>query len=185
MKFIKRPDLEGQHAILSPSKYYWINYDQEKIEAYYRSVSAKTLGTELHAFAASCIKLKQRLPKSSKTLNMYVNDAIGFKMEPEQVLYFSENCFGTADAISFRGNELRIHDLKTGSTPAHMEQLLIYAGLFCLQYGKKPSEINTTLRIYQNNEIIEDTPTIDELMFFIDRIKAADVQVKNLKRQEE
>lgn len=32
-------------------------------------------GTVLHAFAAQCILLGQKLPKSQKTLNMYVNDA--------------------------------------------------------------------------------------------------------------
>lgn len=79
-------------------------------------------------------------------------------MTPEQPLYFSDNCFGTADAISFRKNELRIHDLKTGSTPANLKQLEIYAALFCLEYNKDPTSIKIVLRIYQNNEIFEEEP---------------------------
>ena len=98
---------------------------------------------------AQCIMLNQKLPKSKQTLNMYVNDAIGFKMTPEQILYYSDNCFGTADAILFRNNFLRIHDLKTGKIPAHMEQLEIYAALFCLEYKVKPADIEMELRIYQ------------------------------------
>lgn len=75
----------------------------------------------------------QKLPRLNKTLNAYVNDAIGYKMIPEQILFYSDNCFGTADAIVFRNGLLRIHDLKTGVIPAHMEQLEVYAALFCLE----------------------------------------------------
>ena len=120
MNFNKHSNYEGQHAFLSASKYYWINYTEEKVMDAYSKFLASQRGTELHAFAAQCIKLGQRLPKSRKTLNQYVNDAIGFKMIPEQILYYSPNCFGTADAIAFRNNSLRIHDLKTGETPTHM-----------------------------------------------------------------
>ena len=114
MNFAKHSNLEGQHAFLSASGYHWINYSEEKIADAYAKYRAAQRGTALHAFAAQCIKLGQRLPKSQKTLNMYVNDAIGYKMTPEQILYYSPNCFGTADAISFRKDILRIHDLKTG-----------------------------------------------------------------------
>ena len=141
-------------------------------------------GTELHDLAARCIRLNQRLPRSEKTLNMYVNDAIGFKMTPEQPLYYSENCFGTCDAISFRKNQLRIHDLKTGVTPAHMEQLLIYASLFCLEYGIKPSTIETELRIYQSDEIIGYIPEPDELVHIMDKIIYFDNIIKELKTEE-
>ena len=101
-----------------------------KLQNHYSKFLATQKGTELHDFAARCITLGQKLPKSQKTLNMYVNDAIGFKMVPEQPLFYSENCFGTTDAIAFRNRMLRIHDLKTGVIPAHMEQLEIYAALF-------------------------------------------------------
>jgi hypothetical protein len=134
MNFNDHSKLKGFHAFLSASSYHWLNYTEEKLITAYTNALAKERGTELHDFAAKAIELRQKLQASKKTLNMYVNDAIGFRMIPEQVLYYSDNCFGTADAISFRKNFLRIHDLKTGATPAKMEQLMIYAALFCLEY---------------------------------------------------
>jgi hypothetical protein len=116
---------------------------------------------------------------------MYVNDAIGFKMKPEQVLYYSENCFGTADAIIFRNNLLRIHDLKTGVTKAHMEQLEIYAALFCLEYKKRPSDIDMELRIYQNNEIVIFNPTAEDIVPIMDKIITFDKIINKLKSEEE
>ncbi len=145
MNFNKHSTLEGQHAFLGASKYHWINYTDEKLAETYSKFLAVQRGTVLHEFAAQCIRLGQKLPKSTKTLNMYVNDAIGFRMIPEQILYYSENCFGTADSISFRRNILRIHDYKSGVIPAHMEQLQIYAALFCLEYKVKPADINIEL----------------------------------------
>ena len=150
--------LEGQHAFLSASKYHWINYDPKKLEETYNNFRAKERGTRLHAFAHECIELGQRLPKTKQTLNMFVNDAIGFNMSSEVVLYYSDNCFGTADAISFKKRLLRIHDLKTGEVPAHMEQLMVYAALFCLEYHHRPEEIDMELRIYQSDEVITDIP---------------------------
>lgn len=184
MQFNKHSNLEGSHAFLGASKYHWLNYDDEKLVASYNNYLAAQKGTELHAFAATCIKLGQRLPKSSKTLNAYVNDAIGFKMTPEQVLYYSDNCYGTADAILFRDNMLRIHDLKTGNIPAHMEQLMIYAALFCLEYKIKPAAIGTELRIYQNNEIICHTPEVDEIVPIMDKIISFDKLIKRIKERE-
>ena len=134
MIFNNHSNLEGQHAFLGASKYHWINYSEDKVAEAYSKFLATQKGTVLHEFACQCIRLGQKLPKSQKTLNMYVNDAIGFKMIPEQILFYSENCFGTADTIMFRNRFLRIHDLKTGAIPAHMEQLKIYAALFCLDY---------------------------------------------------
>lgn len=121
MVFNRHDKLEGLHAFLGASNYHWINYSEEKVEETYSKWRAAQKGTKLHAFAAECIRLGQKLPRSKQTLNMYVNDAIGFKMTPEQILYYSPNCFGTADAIIFRNDFLRIHDLKTGETPAKME----------------------------------------------------------------
>lgn len=143
MNFNNHSNLEGQHAFLGASKYHWINYSEDKVADAYSKFLATQKGTVLHAFAAQCISLGQKLPKSQKTLNMYVNDAIGYKMTPEQTLFYSENCFGTADSISYRSGLLRIHDLKTGIIPAHMEQLMIYAALFCLEYKVKPADIDT------------------------------------------
>ena len=126
MIFNNHSNLEGQHAFLGASKYHWINYDETKVADAYSKFLATQRGTVLHDFACQCITLGQKLPKSQKTLNMYVNDAISFRMVPEQILFYSENCFGTADTIVFRNGTLRIHDLKTGVVPAHMEQLEIY-----------------------------------------------------------
>lgn len=184
MNFNKHSTLEGQHAFLGASKYHWINYDDEKIATAYTNYLATLKGTQLHEFAAQCIRLGQKLPRSEKTLNMYVNDAIGYKMIPEQILVYSENCFGTADAISFRNNFLRIHDLKTGVIPAHMEQLLVYTALFCLEYHIKPGEIEMELRIYQSNDIQQANPTAEDIVPIMDKIVIADKIINKIKEQE-
>ena len=185
MNFNKHFSVEGKHAFLGASKYHWINYDTDKIVERWTTQQATLKGTILHDFACQCIQLGQKLPKSQKTLNMYVNDAIGFKMQPEQVLYYSDNCFGTADAIVFRNNLLRIHDLKTGVTKAHMEQLEIYAALFCLEYKKKPGDIDMELRIYQNNEILIHHPSVDDILPIMDKIVTFDKVIEKLKLEEE
>lgn len=155
--FSSHRELAGQHAFLSASKYHWINYDEERMERTFVSAVAAAKGTQMHDLAAQLIKLKVKLPRTRKTINQYVNDAIGFNMIPEQVLVYSMNAFGTADAISFRYNPetermlLRIHDLKTGTTKCKPEQLFVYAAFFCLEYGFKPAEIDIELRIYQND----------------------------------
>lgn len=184
MNFNNHSRLEGQHAYLGASKYHWINYTEEKIAATYLNHLASEKGTILHEFAAQCIRLGQKLPKSQKTLNMYVNDAIGYKMVPEQILYYSENCFGTADTISFRKNFLRIHDYKSGVTPAKMEQLLIYTALFCLEYDIKPGEIEIELRIYQNDEVKYHNPTADEILPIMDKIIRFDKIIDKIKHEE-
>lgn len=184
MNFNGHSNLEGQHAFLSASKYHWINYDNEKVAESYRSMLASQRGTTLHEFAAQCIRLGQKLPKATKTLNMYVNDAIGFKMVPEQILFYSYNCFGTADAISFRNNLLRIHDLKTGVTPAHMEQLEIYAALFCLEYDQKPGNIGIELRIYQSDQVFYDEPKVERIVHLMDRIVTADKVIAKIQIEE-
>lgn len=185
MNFNDHSKLKGMHAFLSASKYHWINYDEEKlVETYSRHLAAQR-GTILHDFAAQCITLGQKLPKSSKTLNKYVNDAIGYKMMPEQVLFYSENCFGTADAISFRDNLLRIHDLKTGESKTHMEQLMVYAALFCLEYGIKPEEIDMELRIYQNDEILFHNPTHEDIRPIMKTIINFDRLISKIRKEEE
>lgn len=185
MNFNKHLNLEGQHAFLGASKYHWINYDENKVAESYSKFQATQRGTVLHEFAEQCIRLGQKLPKSQKTLNMYVNDAIGYRMTPEQVLFYSENCFGTADAIGFRNGLLRIHDLKTGTIPAHMEQLEIYAALFCLEYGVKPDSIEIELRIYQSDDIETFNPTAEDIVPIMDKIVTFDKIIARLKEQEE
>lgn len=177
-------NLIGNHAFLGASKYHWINYDEQKLADSYNNFLAAQKGTELHEFAATCIKLGQKLPKSPKTLNAYVNDAVGYKMTPEQVLCYSENCFGTADAISFRDGKLRIHDLKTGAIPAHIEQLKIYAALFCLEYKKNPGKIDIELRIYQNDEVLVHNPSEEEIVIIMEKIVSFDQVIKNIRNKE-
>lgn len=167
---------EGTHAFLGASNYHWINYDLSKLEEVFKNDRAKKEGTQTHEFAALCIKRRQKLPKSKATLNQYVNDAVGFKMDPEVPLYFSEFCFGTADSISFKNHPdknsnyryfLRIHDLKTGKIPAKFTQLEIYAALFFLEYKIKPEETEVELRIYQNDEVnvcMPDMKRVDSIM---------------------
>ena len=184
MIFNNHSNLEGQHAFLGASKYHWINYDEAKVIDSYSKFLAAQKGTVLHEFAAQCIGLGQKLPRSQKTLNMYVNDAIGYKMTPEQILYYSENCFGTADTISFRDKFLRIHDYKSGAVPAHMEQLEIYAALFCLEYRMKPNDISIELRLYQNNEVLCYEPTADDILPIMNKIVEFDRIIRKLKEQE-
>ena len=182
MIFNKHFNLEGRHSFLSASKYHWVNYDDEKLLNAYANYRATQRGTELHDFARRCIELGIKLPKSKKTLNMYVNDAIGFKMTPEQPLYYSENCFGTADTISYKNRCLRIHDYKSGVTPADIRQLMIYNALFCLEYKIKPSEIeHTELRIYQQDQIITKEPEPEEITQIMDKIVWFDELIDNLK----
>ena len=185
MNFNRHFELEGKHAFLSPSQYHWINYDEAKLINSYSNFKAKERGTRLHALAKELIDLRIKLPKSKKTLNMYVNDAIGFKMVTEQPLYFSENCFGTADTISFKGNLLRIHDLKSGVTPASMNQLLIYSALFCMEYEFDPKDIDAELRIYQSDEVLVHEPCADEILPIMDKILIFDKVIKQIREERE
>lgn len=181
MNFNRHSNLKGQHAFLSASKFHWINYDYDKLLNAFNNWQAAQKGTELHELASKLIELNVRLPRVNKTLNMYVNDAIGFQMETEVVLYYSENCFGTCDAISFKKNTLRIHDYKSGATPAHMEQLMIYAALYCLEYRVKPNEIKIELRIYQSDDIQFLEPDSDDILAIMDKIIEFDKYINELK----
>jgi hypothetical protein len=175
--------LQGQHAFLSASKYHWISYTEEKLDrAYLASLAAKR-GTELHTFAHEAIRLGIKLPRTENTLNKYVNDAIGFRMTPEQILYYSDNAFGTADAIAFRKNRLRIHDLKTGAIPSSEHQLEVYAALFCLEYDFKPNTIEIELRIYQNDEVRIYDADPDAIFHIMDRIIMFDKRIETIKAE--
>lgn len=181
MNFVKHSELTGKHAFLSPSNYHWIRYDDEKLAMTYLNMLAVEEGTKMHEFASKCIEYKQKLADLDKTLNMYVNDSIDFKMTPEQILYFSDNCFGTADAISYNRGVLRIHDLKTGANKANMDQLRVYAALFCLEYKKKPHDISMILSIYQNDAVETEEADPDYVKDIMDAIKKADAIIESLK----
>lgn len=188
MHFATHSELVGRHALLSASKYHWIRYSDEKMLTFLETSLLAAFGTRLHAFAKEAIELKQKLPRSEKTLNLFVNDAIGFKMTPEQVLFYSVNVFGTADAASFneRTMVLRIHDLKTGVSKASFDQLLIYAAMFCLEYDYKPFELEILLRIYQNDEVVEydgvDTIT-EDVTSIMDKIVHFDRLIEQKKEE--
>lgn len=170
MIFKEHGKLSGLHAQFSPSQSSWLRYDDDKALEVYANKKAAEIGTRLHAWAKETIDLGIKQPRSNKTLYAYVNDAIGFKMDTEVVLFYSERFFGTADSISFRNGVLRIHDLKTGVHPVKMEQVEIYAALFCLEYKVKPSDIQIELRVYQNDEIIVHNPEPEEIAEIMDKI---------------
>lgn len=187
MNFNKHFNLEGKHAFLGASKYSWLNYDGDKLRDAYYSQQARIRGTQLHDFASRCINLGEKLQRSNKTLNMFVNDAIGYRMKSEQVLYYSDNCFGTADAIGYRERtkKLRIHDLKTGTTPASMKQLYIYASLFCLEYAMDPHQLDIELRIYQFDDIEICNPEVTDILLIMQKIIDFDKLLNQLKEEEE
>ena len=205
MNWNRHSNLEGSHAFLSASKYGWrTKSDSELIDAY-RNSFATTIGTLLHSYAADSIRLRERLRKGDArgvkfdlmrrgipefaidiqtvfpTLMAYINDAVGFQMDPEILLYYSDLCYGTADAIQVHGDILRIHDLKTGSTPAKMEQLMVYAGLFYLEYGYKPERMQTELRIYQMDEVVVHQPEPEELREVMNDICQKDRVLQKMK----
>ena len=188
MKFYDHKNLEGLHAPFTASQSSWLRYDDEKIIEVYNNKKASEMGTRLHAWAAETINLGLKQPKSKKTLCAYVNDAIGYKMNTEVVLFYSEHFFGTADAISFRNGVLRIHDLKTGKVgkiESHMEQLEVYAALFCLEYKVKPSDIQIELRVYKSDEVIVWNPTAEDIVPIMDKIVHLNKLLEKLDREEE
>ena len=185
MIFNRHKNLEGLHAPFSPSQSSWLRYDDEKALEVYTNKKAAEMGTRLHKWAKDTIDLGIKQPRAKKTIYAYVNDAIGYKMSTEVVLFYSERFFGTADAISFRNGFLRIHDLKTGKKPADMEQLLIYAALFCLEYRVKPIDLKgIELRIYQNDEVVYDNPTPDEIQQVMNKIVHLDTLLRKMDYEE-
>lgn len=173
MSFNKNSRLVGQHAFLSPSTYHWLDYDEDKLRASYFNKQQTKRGDELHAYAQRAIDLRIKQAENGTTLSSYINDAIGFRMEAEVPLYYTDDCFGTTDAIGYRDDILRIHDLKTGLIAANIKQLLIYAGIFFFEYGEvaKPAATKTILRIYQNDAIEELIPDPVEILSIMDRIR--------------
>lgn len=184
MQFNTHSHLAGKHATLSASKYHWLRYSPDKLRTWFFTQLQAAKGTELHNFAALSIKMGIKLPRNNKTLNRYVNDCIGHRMTPEQVLFYSIRSFGTADAIGFEEVEgpdgqkmtiLRIFDLKTGVSKASFDQLLIYAGFFMLEYNMLPGDFDLVeFRIYQNDNVEIWSPQIEDLAYVLDRIKTSD-----------
>lgn len=93
MIFNDHSNLEGLHAPFGASRSSWLRYDDNRIIEVYRNMKASEIGTILHEWAKNTIDLGIKQPRSNKTLYSYVNDAIGFKMSTEVVLYYSERFF--------------------------------------------------------------------------------------------
>ena len=170
MKWNDHSKLVGTHAFLAPSHYAWIRYDDEKLLQAKENSNAAAYGTEMHDIAAKLIKNRITLPRKKITLNMYVNDAIGYRMDPEIPLYYSDEAYGTADAIRFddKTKLLRIHDLKMGHS-GDMDQLKIYTAFFCLEYKKAPVDIKMELRLYKENDVEILEPDPDEIRYIMDK----------------
>lgn len=182
MRFNNHYKLEGLHAPFSPSQPSWLRYDDETAMEVYLNRKAAEMGTRLHQWAKDTIDLGIRQPRSKKTIYAYVNDAIGFRMDTEVVLFYSERFFGTADTILFDEGKrlLRIHDLKTGKKPVKREQVEVYAALFCLEYRIKPGDIRFELRIYQNDETDIWEPTAEDILPIMDKIIHLDKMMESM-----
>lgn len=189
MHFKRHSELANLHARLSPSKYHWLNYSDERVVEMFHTAEAAARGSRLHDLAHRLIKEKIRLQRTEATLNMYVNDCIGWNLHPEVALFYSRNCFGHADAIGYqpRKKVLRISDLKTGVTPTSFKQLIAYAALFFLEYGHElrvgPFDVDTELRIYQNDEVRFEVADPGEIVHAMDRIKTADLIIEELREE--
>jgi hypothetical protein len=184
MPFKPHPELEGKHAFLSPSKYHWIRYDTPTLELRFARHRDAQRGTDLHLLAHEAIRLGVELHESNGALAEYVKDGIEFGMSCEVALFYSWNCYGSADTMSFRKKFLRIHDLKNGVTPAKFDQLKVYAALYCLEYEVYPYDIEIELRIYQNEVGTEPsvfTPEPEEIEAIMRKIVDLDAHIESLK----
>lgn len=181
MRFNNHWQVEGKHAFLGASKYHWIRYDLEKMKRIWENKFKSEKGTRLHKLAAFCIQERVRLDDNGSTLSQYVNDAIGFKMDPEVVLYINDDCFGTADAICFRQGILRCHDLKTGTHAGSFDQILIYFAFFCYEYDINPYDIEMIGRIYQNDTFVEFIADPSEIKEIMETIKVFTKEIKAMK----
>lgn len=194
MEWKDHSKLKGTHALLGASQSAWLRYTDDQMFDKYVSSYAQALGTSLHELAADLITEKIKLTKNDKRLVLhhlsksriprnvfdmdfifpnlmsYVNDAIGYRMDAEKILYFSDNAYGTADSICFRNNMLRVHDYKSGKGPVKMDQLYIYVALFCLEYNVRPGEIEIETRLYHANEIVTEHPTAEDILPIMDAI---------------
>jgi hypothetical protein len=183
VRFNKHLNLQGEHAFLSPSSYHWIHYTPDRLIQRWTAAQAGAYGNMQHEYAQREIKAG-RLSDLVGTIGLYINDAIRYRMTTEQVLYYSENCFGTADAICFRYKTLRIHDLKTGVTPGSVHQLEVYAALFCLEYDINPFDIKMELRIYQSDEVLVFDADPEDVSFIMEKIQHFDSLINHRIREE-
>lgn len=183
MRFNKHLSLQGEHAFLSPSQYHWVNYSRDRLIERWTAAQAGAYGDLQHAYAHREIQ-EGRLSNLVGTVGLYINDAIKYRMSCEQVLYYSENCFGTADTIAYRYKTLRIHDLKTGQSKASVHQLEVYAAIFCLEYGVDPTTIRIELRIYQDDQVAVFDADPEDIIFIMDKIQEFDKIISHHRLEE-
>ena len=79
---------------------------------------------------------------------------------------------------------MRIHDLKTGSKKAQIDQLQIYAALFCLEYHQTPNRMGMELRIYQNDTILINNPTAERIEDIMRKIIQFDEVIEKMRLEE-
>lgn len=196
IKWNDHHELEGTHAFLGASKYQWLNYTNDILVERYNNSFAQEIGTIIHELASMLIKNKIKInkqdkhmidikmaenfiPKTAYNVNFilnvlvpFVNDAIGFRMDSEVILFYDFLCYGTADVIKYFDVQhiLRIHDLKTGVSQASFKQLIIYAALFYIEYKISPFENKTILRLYQNLNLTEE---------MIQKLKADNIDISD------
>ena len=186
MTFIDFSLRNRDHAFLSPSSAkVWLGQDRDYLKKKLESEVARFIGTKKHEMAADDITLRMKRPDNGNSFNMYVNDAIGYRMDTEVKLEYSKWCHGTADALVFRDGLLRIHDLKTGSTKTSMAQLIVYAALYCLKHDIDPSDIQIELRIYQSDDILISNPTVEDIAPVMDKIITFDRIINDISKEEE
>lgn len=184
MRWNRHLRLQGEHAFLSPSNYHWINYTPNRLIERWTAAQASAYGNMQHEYCIREIEARRHSDLIG-TIGMYINDGIKYKMECEQVLYYSDNCFGTADTIAFRYKTLRIHDLKTGVVPGSVHQLEVYAALFCLEYEVDPFEIKIELRIYQADEVAVYDADPEDINFIMEKIQEFDKLIHFRRMEEE
>lgn len=184
MRWNRHLSLQGEHAFLSPSQYHWIHYTPNRLLDRWTAMQASAYGTMQHEYAMREIKAG-RLSDLVGTIGLFINDGIKYKMQCEQVLYYSDNCFGTADNIAFKRKLLRIHDLKTGVVAGSVHQLEIYAALFCLEYEIDPFDIRIELRIYQADEVAIFDADPEDIQFIMERIQEFDKIISYRRLEEE
>ncbi len=207
MYFNDHHEFEGKHAFLGASQYHWMDWNDEILKQRWINSFAQDIGTIIHELASTCIKKKIKLNESDVNLVIitllkngipmnvfnphrilanlmnFVNDCIDENMLSEVILFYSELAFGTTDAIKFDEIKkiLKIKDYKNGRVPAKMNQLLIYAALFCLEYDKNPNDFTTELSIYQNEDVVTYFPSANEIQAYMDKIRDTELKVRDIK----
>lgn len=185
MQFNRHSEIADLHAFLSPSKYHWIRYDEDKLIRTYSARLAAQRGTDEHDYAQRAIQLGIRQAESPAALNRYINDSIRWKLRPEQTLFYSVHCFGTADACGFNEAKrvFRVSDYKSGRTATSMDQLKVYCALFCLEYDWSPLEIAMEMRIYQGKTPREELADPHEIMIIMDRIRTHSALIDEYRKE--